>query len=542
LVLTAIGQDREELQVEQGKPEKARKRNRKDTSEIITQPLRLEIELEDMNDEFVLIEGHEEDLLVVQNTGERLQNGKLWQFHFVNKDLKIEWDMAQVIGTNGELIGYDYSQGYYFLLFDNISRYRDYKAMVISVDGEKSVFQGFSLPFRMDLQYFEALDNGILLVGEYMGRPVAMIHDLVGGKPQVLPGFYNFNERVFDVVMDERRRTFSIVLSERMRNGKYTNRVKSFTYEGLLIQESTINPGENLNLVDGTTTSFGNGVQYMAGTYSRKNSLYSRGIYISKFTNGQQRFLKNYNYGDLNNFFAYRGERAAKRIARRVARKKRKGKEPKFSYRLYIHEIIQNRNFNVMIAEAYYARYSTTSRSFYGSSFYNPYYNTYGFNNRGQPIRNFLGYKYTHAIVVAFNSKGEIIWDNSFETNDITSYNLQESVAVNVQGDKAVVMYLDNNEIRSKVVDGNEAVEGKTYNPVRLLYPGDKLRSRDSDIKGVNNWYDNYLYSYGVQRIKNKNFPRKERKRKVFYINKIEFDEKAEDFSDYQITANQDSD
>jgi hypothetical protein len=425
-------------------------------------------------------------------------------------------------------------------LFDNIGRYRDFKILIVGADGEKSVFQEFALPFNMNLQFFEALDNGILLVGEYTGRPVAMIHDVVSGKPKVLPGFYNFNERVFDLVMDERNRTFSIVLSERMRNGHYTNRVKSFTYEGLLIQESIINPGEEINLIDGTTTSFSNGVQLMAGTYSKKSSLYSRGIYISKFTNGQQRFVKNYNYGDLYNFFAYRGEKAARRIARRVARKKKRGKEPKFSYRLYIHEIARKKDVNIMVAEAYYARYSSGNTFMYGSPIaYNPYYNTSGgYNNFGQPMRRFMGYKFTHAIIVAFDNQGELIWDNSFRTNDITAYNLIESVAVNVQGDRAVVMYLDENELRSKVVDGNEVLEGKTYNPVRLLHPGDRLRSRDSEIKGVENWYDNYLFSYGLQRIKNKNFPRKERKRKVFYINKIAFDERESPPSDYRISRN----
>ncbi len=504
-----------------------KRKNKKDTSQVILQPQRLEIPIDDMRDDFDVIDGYEGGLLVVQDTHESVENGEIWQFYLVNRNLEIEWKLVQVIPSGVELIGFDYSSGYFFLLFDKANRYREYQVTVIDVNGEKAVNSEIELPFALDLQYFEALDNGILLVGSYNSRPVALIHDILGDKPKVLPGFYNYNERVFDLVIDEENKTFSIVLAERMRNGKYTNRIKSFTYSGLVIEENLINPGEELNLVDGTTTNFGGGIQYMAGTYSLKSSLYSRGIYISKFMNGQQKFLKNHNYGELDNFFAYRGKRAQKRIARRVERKKARGKEPKFNFQLYIHDIIPSGNLNVLIAEVYYTRYSNNTAA-YGGGYYNPYQMGYlnSSYNGMQPYRSFLGYKYTHAIVLAFDSQGEVVWDNSFRTNDITSYNLEESVAVNIQGEKAAIMYLDDDQIKSKAVSGSEVIEGKTYNPIRLLEDGDKVRGRSDDIRGINNWYQNYLYSYGLHRIRNKKHPRP-KSRRVFYINKIEFDEEV---------------
>lgn len=498
-----------------------RKRAKEATSDIISQPLRLEIPIQDRNDEFVLVEGADENLLLIQNTHKVVPDGILWKFRLVNKELAIEWELAQVVPNQGELIGYDYSAGYYFLLFNEANKYREYKIMMVDVRGEELVFQEVSLPFEINLHFFEALDKGILLVGEYNYRPVALLHDIVSGKPKILPGFYNHNERVFDLVIDEEGRTFSIVLSERMRNNKYTNRIKSFTFDGLLIQENVINPGEKFNLVDGTTTNFGNGLQYMVGTYSIKSSLFSHGIYISKFSNGHQRFIKNYNYGDLKNFFNYKGERAVLRIQRKVERKKEKGKEPRFNYRLYIHEIIENGDLKIVIAEAYYPKYSSsTSYDFSGGNLSYSHRSTFGLSSQ----RTFLGYKYTHAIILAFNSNGEMVWDNSFKTNDITSYNLEKSVALNVQGDRAVIMYLDENQIKSKVVQGGHVVEGKTFNPVKLMNLDDILESKYTEVQGIKSWYDNNLYSFGTQKIRNKNFKKGRRIRKVFYINKIQFD------------------
>lgn len=504
-----------------------KKRRKKDTSEVIFQPKRLEIPVEDMRDDFQVIEGYEHGLLLAQNTHEYTENGEVWHFYLVNKSLEIEWKTSRVIRQQNDLIGFDYSLGYFFLLFDKPKRYKEYELLVIDVEGQNMVNAQLSLPMILELDFFEALDNGVLLVGKYNGRPVALIHDILGNKPKVLPGFYNYNERVFELVLDEHNKTFSIVLAEKMRNGKYTNRIKSFTYDGFLIEENLLNPGEDLNLVDGTTTSFDGGLQYMAGTYSKRTSFYSQGLYISKFLNGRQKFLKKHNYGDLKNFFAYRGKKAMARIARRVERKKAKGKEPKFEYRLYIHDIIPMGEQNILVAEAYYVRYSSTATN-YGST-YNPYaLNTPTNDPRYGQYRNFLGYKYTHAIVVAFDSSGEILWDNSFKTNDITSYDLEKSVAVNIQGKNAAIMYLDDDEIKSKAVAGSDVIEEKRYNPIRLTKEGDKIKGRSQETQGLQNWYDNYLFSYGVQRIRNKTMPDGGKVRRVFYINKIQFAEDVE--------------
>ncbi len=511
-----------------------RKCSKKDTSTIITQPLRIEIPVENRNDDFEVVKGHEEGLLVIQNTKEYTENGIIWKFHMVNNDLVIDWETEQFIPSSHSLVGYDYNADYYFLLFENERKYLQYHLIVIDVKGQNTMMRNFSLAFEMDIQYLEALDMGILLAGTHNYRPVAMIYDIINDVPKVLPGFYNRNERIFDLVMDDVNHSFSTVLTEKMRNGMYTNRVKTFTYDGLLMLESVLNPGENLNLIDGKTTSFGNGVQYMAGTYSKKASLYSRGIYVSKFTNGSQQFIKSYNYADLKNFFKFRGEKAARRVQKRISKKKAKGKEPKFEYRLYIHSIVQRGDINILIAEAYYAQYSsgTTNYSTYGRGGYsNPYYGIPG-------RRGFLGYKFTHAVLMAFDSRGNMIWDNSFKTNDITTYNLEESVAVNVQDDRAVIMYLDDDLLKSKVVEGDEVVEGKTYNQVKLLYPGDVVRG-SSETKGIESWYDNYLYSYGIQRVTNKLLPNSspDQKRKVFYLNKIQFDTAPANSKDFRISS-----
>jgi hypothetical protein len=283
-----------------------------------------------------------------------------------------------------------------------------------------------------------------------------------------------------------------------------------------MIQQNIIDPGERKNLIDGAATSFAGGFQYVAGAYSRKSSQYSRGLYLSKFINGRQRFVKYFNYADLSNFFGYMREKREARIKRRIERRKAKGKKNRFNYRLLVHDIIERDETYILIGEAYYPRYSS-----YGAMNWESTWRTAGSNRQGV-----IGYRYTHAIVVAFDRNGNILWDHSFSIDDVFTPNLEEFVTVHIHNDRVELVYLEENLIRSKVIEGDEIVEGITYTPVKLGSEKDVLRTRDPEFEGLEHWYENNMYAYGVQRIKHKVNGSAGGERKVFYINKIAYNYK----------------
>ena len=105
--------------------------------------------------------------------------------------------------------------------------------------------------------------------------------------------------------------------------------------------------------------------------------------------------------------------------------------------------------------------------------------------------------------MVAFDKAGNIIWDNSFEINDVLTPYLKEYVKVKVdkESKKTILIYLYNNLIKSKVIDHEKIVEGKTINPVKLTYEADKAKSTDKRMDGLEDWYGETLCAYGKQRI-----------------------------------------
>ncbi len=492
------------------------RKKEQDTSAVIVQPGRIEFNIYDFVTQYNIVNGGKDGLLVYLETEDRTEEGYIWTFTLLDTALNQVWTRVYSVPFDSYLTGTEYHNGKYYMLY-NASRYRNEDLLLLEIDAYTGDFQSIEINtvFPIQLTFFEVIDDNILLSGYTNFRPVLLTFNLEVQKPRVVPGFYDNKSDIIDIVIDDEAHMFTVVQSEKMRSNRYTMRAKTFTSEGDLIQNNVITPGDKKNLVDGASTSFYGGFQYVAGTYSKKPSQYSRGLYLAKFVNGRQQFVKYHDYPDLNNFFGYLNSRREQRIKDRIERKKEKGKKPKFSYRLLVHDIIQRGDEYLMIAEAYYPRYSSYSspRSF--GAGYNYGYNSYN--------PSFMGYKYTHSIVVAFDRNGNIIWDNSFGVEDIETYSLEEFVAVNTFQDKTVLMYLEENAIRSKIVKGNEIVEGKTFNPVRLSYQSDEVKSKDPEIEGLKNWYGNVMYAFGEQRIQNNAGEGGRNSRKVFYINKITY-------------------
>ena len=187
-----------------------------------------------------------------------------------------------------------------------------------------------------------------------------------------------------------------------------------------------------------------------------------------------------------------------------------KGKEISFDYKLLVHDIIKRDSSYIMIAEAYYPEYHTVTYTSVDS---------YG---RPETVSYtvFDGYRYTDALIACFDKQGELLCDNSFEIWNILTFNLHERVKVLIDGDDIMLAYSNEGEIASKIIRGNEVIEGKQYTKIESKYSSDKLISDyNSDMEY---WYGNYFISYGYQKIKNKQQDKS--KRTVFYFNKIAFE------------------
>jgi hypothetical protein len=136
--------------------------------------------------------------------------------------------------------------------------------------------------------------------------------------------------------------------------------------------------------------------------------------------------------------------------------------------------------------------------------------------------RIFDGYYYTHAVVMGFNEDGKILWDNSFEINDVKTYTLEQFVKLEVLEDRLALMYLYENDIRTKIIKDDLVLEGKSIDPIITLRDDDIVKDDRNDRNKLEYWYNNYLYAYGVQDIVTP-VGSGTVKRRVFFINKVHY-------------------
>ena len=356
---------------------------------------------------------------------------------------------------------------------------------------------------------FQVTENGALIGGYYNQVPVVIYFSFATQRSKILPGLLNESGELTQIKTFPDG-TFDVLISARNFMKQQTVWVKSYDANADLQSNIALAPEDNKHLIFARAMKTSDNVALIAGVYGGRNSEYSRGLFMASLDPSGLQQLRYYNYADLENFFKYMKAKREKRVKERIERRKVKGKKIRFSYRFLVHEIVPYKNQYILLGEAFYPRYKTVDSNY---GFFAPGSSYYGVRNG----RIFDGYTYTHAVVMGFDKNGKLLWDNSFEINDVRTFTLEQFVKLEVQGDKISLLYLFENELRSKIIQDNEVLEGKTFEPIRTKSENEIVKKEETELSKLDYWYQDYFYAYGIQEITNPGTG----KRRVFFINKI---------------------
>ena len=356
---------------------------------------------------------------------------------------------------------------------------------------------------------FQITERAALIGGYYNQVPVVLYFSFETLRSKILPGLFNESGELTQIkTFDDG--TFDVVISARNFKKQQTVWIKSYDAGGDLQSNYALDPEENKHLIFARAMKTEEDIQLIAGVYGGRNSEYSRGLFMASVDPAGLQQLRYYNYGDLENFFKYMKAKREKRVKDRIDRRKIKGKRIRFSYRFLVHEIVPYKNQYVLLGEAFYPRYKSVD-SKYG--FFSGPASYAGIRNG----RVFDGYSYTHAVVMGFDQNGKLLWDNSFEINDVKTFTLEQFVKLEVQDDRIALLYLFENELRSKIIQNDEVLEGKTFEPIKTKKENEIVKKEETELSKLDYWYEDFFYAYGIQEITNPGTG----KRRVFFINKI---------------------
>jgi hypothetical protein len=294
--------------------------------------------------------------------------------------------------------------------------------------------------------------------------------------------------------------------------------IRNYTEEGDLIKTTVLEPSINRNLIFGRSVKMPNDAQVVAGVYGSKNGEYSRGVFVAEINQVGEYAINYYNFSELQNFFSYMKVRREQRVKERIERRKIKGKKSRFNYRLMVNEVVPYGDQYIMLGEAFYPHYSYTNTQ--SSSIGIPQFYS---NPLMRGDRIFDGYQYTHSIVIGFDANGKLKWDNSFEINDVRTFELQQIVKISPADNRIVLLYLHNNLIRSKIIKDDQVLEGKTADPVKSKFETDVVKEKDTESSKLDYWYSQHFFASGVQKVRNQLTGNESGYRKVFFINKLKY-------------------
>lgn len=462
------------------------------------------------------------DVIPAQEDGvilyRRLFGPKTDQIEIVKLDttFKENWRGYMPVDRKFVLMGKTVAQNQlYFLL-----RYHDYSKNdfeLYSLEDSTGKFLKYNIknfiPFAPT--EFQVTEKAAIMGGYYNQVPIVLYFSFLTGKSKVLPGLLNENGDLTQVKIYPDG-TFDVLISARNFKGQQTVWIKNYDANGDIQSNFALEPDEKKHLIFARSIKTSNNMQLVAGVFGGRNSDYSRGLFLASIDPSGAQQLRYYNYGDLENFFKYMKAKKEKRVKERIDRRKIRGKRTRFNYRFLVHEIVPYKNQYILLGEAFYPRYLSTDVGSYGS-FFSP--NSVYQNAIIRNGRIFDGYHYTHAVVMGFDLNGKLLWDNSFEINDVRTFTLEQFVKLEVINDKIALLYLFENELRTKIIQNDEVLEGKTFEPIKTKAENEIVKKEATDLNKLDYWYRDFFFAYGVQEITNPGTG----KRRVFFINKIQY-------------------
>jgi len=280
-------------------------------------------------------------------------------------------------------------------------------------------------------------------------------------------------------------------------------------------KQSTFNltKGHEMKLSSVSASYLNKGSYIYTGTYSPKSSSSSIGVYLCKTKNDEVSFFKFYKFLDFENFLSYLTEKKKAKIEKKKKKKDSKGKEMKLSYLMASHDIKVVDGKFLYIGEAHYATYRTET------------YTSTGANGAVTTHTRtvFDGYRYTHATVAGFDEKGNKLWDNTFEMwPGYKPYYHKKFITTSIIDDRKInLLFSSRSDISAKTFFSNgEISEDDTYSYIETNDENDKVKGTYSNME---HWYDKYFIAHGSQKIKNKDKKMGNKKRRVYFINKISY-------------------
>jgi hypothetical protein len=443
-------------------------------------------------------------LLTLRKEGFFNRNVAHWLFYRYDNTLKENWQARLDIESGFEEVMSYQNENYLYWLFQEPETP---KIMIARLDlerGEIDEFKG-KLLGNVDVEFFKVLENTAFLGGDYFGKPIVISFSFFHQKGTVLHGLYDEHLEINGLEVDEKRNELNVIVKER-RKGKCGLAIQTYSADGKTLRTIHVPDleGNSVSFISGKMLPLNEKETLLVGNYSNNCNEFSKGLYLTRLEEGLEKGTSIIKFGDMKNFFAFMSPKRQEKMKEKIEQKKKEGKEPNFSYKLLVHNLLPTEKGSVLIAEIYYSLprgNSALSASILGA-------------RSGDKEKRLEEYTFTHAVICEFDKTGKILWDNALVMDNLVSEDLVEQVQVSRLNDKWLLAYLKKGKINLQQLKESEHVGEKETFEIKT-----DEKAKPDEEANVAAWYDQNFVVWGTRRIETKRSddPLKE----VFYLRKL---------------------
>lgn len=483
----------------------------------------------------------DEGLVVFRTVPEKTLSFQLGlQLMQVDFELNTEAGLLEYAVRPGyDLLGYDYSDGDVFLLFQKGATLGSEK-YIFKIDLETKKGFEFDASNLLDMRLLEFLveNDKAIFMGEAEGRPVIQIFDLEIKTVQTVQGIYGNDTQILQIQKLPLIDALQVVIS---RKGPYRSReilINTYDLLGNLLREIRVDQfgTEGEEILDGLLLPPYEYRQAMIGSYGQDRRDAYEGMYLMDINEFGEYQMNQYTLVDFPNFYNYLPEKQRDKRVDEVLKNEEKGKgttirdaytirsvsSDEEAYYIYFDhfDVVNNRssNRNGPVQGRYYRADDLNRLGF------NPFFNNLqDLRFQGSSLGTNISteFRYISAHFIKLGREGNVIWDNSSTYSDFTTDFPMPFGEMAVVGQDVYHLFVKNLNIQmSYFKNGVKQFEDADF-PIELVNEEERIRDTNANSLQLVHWYGPYFLLSGMQRVRFLDEEGKDQSREVFFMTKI---------------------
>jgi len=499
----------------------------------LTPKARYEKELKSSDNGFTMVSLNENGIALLREKNKFNEGKKLWEVVLLDTLLNERWQGDVEVKSNYDMIGYEYGGSYVYFLFREGDKDSN-KFGLIQIHINDFTIKEYDIKheFSFRLTHFSVVDENIIFGGYVSREPALMLYETASQFIKVIPGFFLKDTELLDVTVNYNN-TFNVLLIERNAMDKHHLVIKTFNASGILLLEDYIEIEREKNLLTGITSSLKREELIILGTFTEGVSTEALGFYavlVDPFT--EQKIQYNY-FTSLYHLLEYLPEKRASKIKDKAVERIDLGKSPDYKAHIQPIRIEENDDGFYLLAEMYDPIASNPRP--YWNNYYSPYYGygyaPYSYNpfmNRyantpyaGSNLSESSSAKMIESVLLLFNNKAKLVWDNSIQYTDERRYSVEQTSDFLIKDELIFLAYKKNQEVLVRTAKLNEDPEMDSIS-VPLKKQTDIVRYETEEDTGVRYWFADKVFVWGYQSIRDNEVKDQDPVKYIFYINKFE--------------------